>query len=98
MICGLGDWLAREVLECTFAMLRSKLWSTLLGAHQSCFKGHPQKTIHPGSLELFLRIILRIILQSAEIVANSPSEALKMVKADIVKWAEVAKKSGAKID
>jgi len=75
-------------------MLRSKLWSTLLGAHQSCLKGHPQKTIHPGPLELFLRIIL----QGAEIVANSPSEALKMVKADIVKWAEVAKKSGAKID
>ena len=40
----------------------------------------------------------RFALQGAEIVANSPSEALKMVKADIVKWAEVAKKSGAKID
>ena len=40
----------------------------------------------------------RFALQGAEIVANSPSDALKMVKADIVKWAEVAKKSGAKID
>ena len=40
----------------------------------------------------------RFALQGAEIVANSPGEALKMVKADIVKWAEVAKKSGAKID
>ena len=40
----------------------------------------------------------RFALQGAEIVANSPSDALKMVKADIVKWAEVAKKSGAKIE
>ena len=40
----------------------------------------------------------RFALQGAEIVANSPGEALMMVKTDIVKWAEVAKKSGAKID
>ena len=40
----------------------------------------------------------RFALQGAEVVANNPAEALTMVKADIVKWAEVAKKSGAKID
>ena len=40
----------------------------------------------------------RFALQGAEVVANKPDEALAMVKADIVKWAEVAKKSGAKID
>ena len=40
----------------------------------------------------------RFALQGAEIVANSPGEALMMVKTDIVKWAAVAKKSGAKID
>ncbi len=40
----------------------------------------------------------RFALQGAEIVGNSPREAMQMVKNDIVKWAEVAKKSGAKID
>ena len=40
----------------------------------------------------------RFALQGAEVVANNPDEALAMVKADIVKWAEVAKKSGARID
>ena len=40
----------------------------------------------------------RFALQGAEVVANSPAETLAMVKTDIVKWAEVAKKSGAKID
>ncbi len=40
----------------------------------------------------------RFALQGAEVVANNPDEAMAMVKADIVKWAEVAKKSGAKID
>ena len=40
----------------------------------------------------------RFAMQGAEVVANSPSDALNMVKVDIVKWAEVAKKSGAKID
>ncbi len=40
----------------------------------------------------------RFAMQGAEVVANSPVDALNMVKADIVKWAEVAKKSGAKID
>jgi tripartite-type tricarboxylate transporter receptor subunit TctC len=36
--------------------------------------------------------------QGAEVVANKPAEAMAMVKADIAKWAEVQKKSGAKID
>lgn len=40
----------------------------------------------------------RFALQGAEVVANSPAEALSMLKADIGKWADVAKKSGAKID
>ena len=40
----------------------------------------------------------RFALQGAEIVANKPDEALAMLKADIVKWADVAEKSGAKID
>ena len=40
----------------------------------------------------------RFALQGAEVVANKPVEALAMVKADIIKWADVAKKSGAKID
>ena len=41
---------------------------------------------------------MRFALQGAEVVANKPDEALAMLKADIVKWADVAKKSGAKID
>jgi tripartite-type tricarboxylate transporter receptor subunit TctC len=36
--------------------------------------------------------------QGAEVVANKPADAMAMVKADIAKWAEVQKKSGAKID
>ncbi len=40
----------------------------------------------------------RFALQGAEIVANSPEETSAMLKADIVKWADVARKSGAKID
>ena len=40
----------------------------------------------------------RFALQGAEVVANNPAEALAIIKADIVKWADVAKKSGAKID
>jgi tripartite-type tricarboxylate transporter receptor subunit TctC len=36
--------------------------------------------------------------QGAEVVANKPDEAMAMLKTDIAKWAEVAKKSGAKID
>jgi tripartite-type tricarboxylate transporter receptor subunit TctC len=36
--------------------------------------------------------------QGAEVVANKPADAMVMVKADIAKWAEVQKKSGAKID
>ena len=34
----------------------------------------------------------------AEIVANSPEEFSALVKAEVVKWAEVVKKSGAKVD
>jgi tripartite-type tricarboxylate transporter receptor subunit TctC len=40
----------------------------------------------------------RFAMQGAEVVANSPAETLMMVKSDILKWADVAKKSGAKID
>jgi len=40
----------------------------------------------------------RFAAQGAEVVANKPAEAMAMVKADIAKWAEVQKKSGAKID
>jgi tripartite-type tricarboxylate transporter receptor subunit TctC len=40
----------------------------------------------------------RFALQGAEVVANKPEEATVMLKNDIAKWAEVAKKSGAKID
>ena len=40
----------------------------------------------------------RFALQGAEMVANSPADTSTMLKADIVKWADVAKKSGAKID
>lgn len=40
----------------------------------------------------------RFALQGAEVVANKPEEALAMLQADIIKWADVAKKSGAKID
>lgn len=40
----------------------------------------------------------RFALQGAEVVANKPEDAMTMLKADIIKWAEVAKKSGAKID
>ncbi len=40
----------------------------------------------------------RFAKQGAEVVANKPDEAAAMLKADIAKWAEVAKRSGAKID
>jgi tripartite-type tricarboxylate transporter receptor subunit TctC len=40
----------------------------------------------------------RFAQQGAEVVANSPEEAAAMLKSDIAKWAEVARKSGAKID
>ena len=40
----------------------------------------------------------RFANQGAEVVANKPEEASAMLKADIAKWAEVAKRSGAKID
>jgi len=35
---------------------------------------------------------------SAEIVADSPEEFSALVKAEVVKWADVVKKSGAKVD
>ena len=34
----------------------------------------------------------------AEIVADSPEEFAALVKAEVVKWADVVKKSGAKVD
>ena len=34
----------------------------------------------------------------AEIVADSPEEFAAIVKAEVVKWADVVKKSGAKVD
>ena len=40
----------------------------------------------------------RFAKQGAEVVANKPEEAAAMLKADIAKWADVAKRSGAKID
>ena len=43
-------------------------------------------------------LVERFALQGAEMIANKPDEALAMLKADIAKWAEVARASGAKID
>ena len=40
----------------------------------------------------------RYAAQGAEVLANGPAEALAMIKADVIKWGEVARKSGAKID
>jgi len=40
----------------------------------------------------------RFASQGADVIANRPEEALAMLKADIGKWAEVARTSGAKID
>ena len=40
----------------------------------------------------------RFANQGAEIIANKPEEAAAMLKSDIGKWADVARKSGAKID
>ena len=34
----------------------------------------------------------------AEIVADSPEEFAAIVKAEVVKWSDVVKKSGAKVD
>ena len=34
----------------------------------------------------------------AEPVANSPDEFAALVKTEVVKWADVVKKSGAKVD
>ncbi len=43
-------------------------------------------------------LIERFEKQGAEVIANKPDEALAMLKADIAKWAEVARASGARID
>jgi tripartite-type tricarboxylate transporter receptor subunit TctC len=40
----------------------------------------------------------RFANQGAEVVANRPEEATAMLKADIAKWADVARRSGARID
>jgi tripartite-type tricarboxylate transporter receptor subunit TctC len=40
----------------------------------------------------------RFAAQGAEVFANRPEEAAQILKADIQKWAVVAKQSGAKID
>jgi tripartite-type tricarboxylate transporter receptor subunit TctC len=34
----------------------------------------------------------------AELVGNTPEEFAVLVKAEVVKWADVVKKSGAKVD
>ncbi|MBA3505514.1 MAG: tripartite tricarboxylate transporter substrate binding protein, partial [Betaproteobacteria bacterium] len=34
----------------------------------------------------------------AEVVGNSPEEFATMVKAEVAKWADVVKKSGARVD
>ncbi len=43
-------------------------------------------------------LIERFATQGAEIIGNKPDEAMEMLKADIAKWAEVAKISNARID
>jgi tripartite-type tricarboxylate transporter receptor subunit TctC len=40
----------------------------------------------------------RFATQGAEVIASKPDETLEMLKADIAKWAEVARLSGARID
>jgi tripartite-type tricarboxylate transporter receptor subunit TctC len=56
--------------------------------------------IHAASVKVLALPDLqeRFANQGAEVVANKPEEAMAMLKADIAKWADVAKKSGAKID
>ena len=57
-------------------------------------------TLHAASIKVLSMPELqqRFANQGAEVVANKPDEAAAMLKADIAKWAEVAKLSGAKID
>ncbi len=43
-------------------------------------------------------LVERFAAQGAEMIANKPEDALAMLKADIAKWAEVARVSNAKID
>ena len=56
--------------------------------------------LHAAAIKVLAQSSLqeRFASQGAEVVANKPEEAAAMLKADIGKWAEVAKKSGAKID
>lgn len=56
--------------------------------------------LHAASVKVLAQpdLVERFANQGAEVVANRPEEALAMLKADIAKWSEVAKKSGAKID
>jgi tripartite-type tricarboxylate transporter receptor subunit TctC len=56
--------------------------------------------IHAASVKVLALPDLqeRFANQGAEVVANKPEDAMAMLKADIAKWADVAKKSGAKID
>lgn len=56
--------------------------------------------LHTASVKVLALpdLVERFANQGAEVVANKPEEALAMLKSDISKWAEVAKKSGAKID
>jgi tripartite-type tricarboxylate transporter receptor subunit TctC len=65
--------------------------------------GTPREIIlklHAASIKVLAKpeIQERFALQGAEVVANRPDEAMSMLKSDIAKWAEVAKKSGARID
>ena len=57
-------------------------------------------TLHAASIKVLSMPELqqRFANQGAEVVANKPDEAAAMLKADIAKWAEVAKLSRAKID
>ncbi len=56
--------------------------------------------LHAASVKVLSNAELqqRFASQGAEVVANTPEEASAMLKSDIVKWADVARRSGAKID
>jgi tripartite-type tricarboxylate transporter receptor subunit TctC len=56
--------------------------------------------LHAASLKVLsvAELQQRFAAQGAEVVANTPEEAMTMLKTDILKWADVARRSGAKID
>lgn len=86
------------VAESGFAGFASTNWFGLFAP-----AGTPREVLaklHAASVRALASTDLaeRFATQGAEVIANKPDEALDMLKADITKWAEVTRISGARVD